>query len=296
MSGGRIFSYAPNITKAKVSAESIMKLIESIPEIDSLFKNGKNIEDVKGHINFSKVHFRYPTRQNVSVLRDLNLNIEPGQFAALVGPSGCGKSTTIGLIEKFYDVTSGTIQIDGVDISTLNADNLRQNISLVNQEPSLFDMSIKENILFGCKSDQKPTQEDIERVCKEANIHDFIISLPEGYDTPAGNKGTQLSGGQKQRIAIARALIRDPKILLLDEATSALDSESEKVVQEALDKAAKGRTTLAIAHRLSTIQHADIIFVIKDGEVAEEGTHQELLAKKGIYYNMVQDQYLGKIN
>ncbi|CAB4426285.1 unnamed protein product [Rhizophagus irregularis] len=265
-------------------------------QIDSWSQSGKNIDDIKGHIKFSNVYFRYPTRQNVPVLNGLNLNIEPGQFAALVGPSGCGKSTTIGLIERFYDVMSGTIQLDGVCISTLNVNNLRKNISVVSQEPSLYDMTIKENILFGCKTDQKPTQEDIERVCKEANIHDFIINLQDGYDTPVGNKGTQLSGGQKQRIAIARALIRNPKILLLDEATSALDSESEKVVQAALDQAAKGRTTLAIAHRLSTIQHADIIFVIKDGKVAEEGTHQELLTKKGIYYNMVQDQYLGKMN
>ncbi|CAB4485985.1 unnamed protein product [Rhizophagus irregularis] len=296
MSSGRIFSFAPNITKAKISAESIVKLIENIPEIDSWSQSGKNIDDIKGHIKFSNVYFRYPTRQNVPVLNGLNLNIEPGQFAALVGPSGCGKSTTIGLIERFYDVMSGTIQLDGVCISTLNVNNLRKNISVVSQEPSLYDMTIKENILFGCNTDQKPTQEDIERVCKEANIHDFIINLQDGYDTPVGNKGTQLSGGQKQRIAIARALIRNPKILLLDEATSALDSESEKVVQAALDQAAKGRTTLAIAHRLSTIQHADIIFVIKDGKVAEEGTHQELLTKKGIYYNMVQDQYLGKMN
>ncbi|CAB4414464.1 unnamed protein product [Rhizophagus irregularis] len=296
MSSGRIFSYAPNITKAKISAESIIKLIENVPKVDSWSKDGKNIDNVKGYIKFSNVYFRYPTRHNVPVLNGLNLNIKPGQFAALVGPSGCGKSTTIGLIERFYDVISGTIQIDGVDISTLNVNDLRKHISLVNQEPSLYDMTIKENILFGCKSDQRPTQDDIERVCKEANIHDFIISLPDGYDTPVGSKGTQLSGGQKQRIAIARALIRDPKILLLDEATSALDSESEKVVQEALDKAAKGRTTLAIAHRLSTIQHADIIFVIKDGKVAEKGTHQELLARKRIYYNMVQDQYLGKMN
>ena len=186
--------------------------------------------------------------------------------------------------------------IDRIDTTTLNVNNLRENVSLVSQEPSLYDMTIKENILFGCKPNQNPTQEDIERVCKEANIHDFIISLPDGYDTPVGNKGAQLSGGQKQRIAIARALIRNPKILLLDEATSALDSESEKVVQAALDKAAKGRTTITLAHRLSTIQHADVIFVVKDGKVAEKGTHQELLAMKGIYSTMVQEQYLGKVN
>ncbi|CAG8836611.1 15977_t:CDS:2, partial [Racocetra persica] len=152
------------------------------------------------------------------------------------------------------------------------------------------------NILFGCRPGQNPTQEDIERVCREANIHDFIVGLPNGYDTSVGGKGTQLSGGQKQRIAIARALIRNPKILLLDEATSALDSESEKIVQKALDVAARGRTTLAIAHRLSTIQHADVIFVIKDGKVHEQGTHQELLNLKGTYYMMVQEQHLGESN
>lgn len=296
MSSGRIFAYAPDIMKAKDSAAAIMKLLESTPKIDAWSTSGEKIENVKGHIEFSNVYFRYPTRPNIPVLRGLRLDIKPGQFAALVGPSGCGKSTTVGLIERFYDVISGRILIDGIDISTLNVNNLREHISLVSQEPSLYDMTIKENILFGRKPNQNPTQEDVERVCKEANIHDFIVGLPEGYDTPVGNKGTQLSGGQKQRIAIARALIRNPKILLLDEATSALDSESEKVVQLALDKAAKGRTTLAIAHRLSTIQNADIIFVIKDGKVAEKGTHQELLAQKGIYNTMVQEQYLGKVN
>ncbi|RIA99696.1 P-loop containing nucleoside triphosphate hydrolase protein, partial [Glomus cerebriforme] len=294
LSSGRIFVYAPDIMRAKASAESTLKLLESVPKIDAWSNNGEKIENVKGHIEFSNVFFHYPTRSNILVLRDFSLEIKPGQFAAFVGPSGCGKSTTIGLIERFYDVISGNIKIDGVDISALNVNNLRECISLVSQEPSLYDMTIKENILFGCRPNQNPTQEDIERVCKEANIHDFIITLPEGYDTPVGNKGTQLSGGQKQRIAIARALIRNPKILLLDEATSALDSESEKVVQAALDKATRGRTTLAIAHRLSTIQHADIIFVIKDGKVAEKGTHQELLVKEGIYYAMAQEQYLGK--
>jgi ATP-binding cassette subfamily B (MDR/TAP) protein 1 len=294
MSSGRIFGYAPDITKAKFSAASTIKLLESIPKIDAWSRNGGKIDNVKGHIEFSNVYFRYPTRSSIPVIRGLSLEIKPGQFAALVGPSGCGKSTTIGLIERFYDVISGKIEIDGINISTLNVNNLREHISLVSQEPCLYDMTIKENILFGCKPNQQATQEDIEKVCKEANIHDFISKLPDGYDTPVGNKGTQLSGGQKQRIAIARALIRNPKILLLDEATSALDSESEKVVQAALDKAAEGRTTLAIAHRLSTIQNADIIFVIKDGKVAEKGTHQKLLAKKGIYNTMVQEQYLGK--
>ncbi|CAG8447136.1 15414_t:CDS:2 [Acaulospora colombiana] len=293
MSAGRVFAFAPDMVKARSAAASIISLIERTPTIDAWSQSGKRVEKVEGHIEFHDVHFRYPTRPHVPVLRGLSLEIKPGQFAALVGPSGCGKSTTIGLTERFYNVTSGKVTVDGVDISTMNVNNLREHIALVSQEPSLYDMTIRENILFGCRPGQNSTQEDIERACREANIHDFIVGLPKGYDTPVGGKGTQLSGGQKQRIAIARALIRNPKILLLDEATSALDSESEKVVQEALDKAAMGRSTLAIAHRLSSIQNADIIFVIKDGVVAEKGTHHELIAQKGIYYTMVHEQDLG---
>ncbi|CAG8514236.1 2992_t:CDS:2, partial [Diversispora eburnea] len=286
MSAGRAFQFIPDIMKAKQSAASIISLIERNPMIDTWSKSGKKLENVQGLIEFKDVHFRYPTRPHIQVLQGLDLKVKPGQFAALVGPSGCGKSTTIGLTERFYQVTSGSVTIDGIDISTININNLRENIALVSQEPSLFDMTIKENIIFGCRPEQNPTQEDIERVCREANIYDFISQLPEGFDTQVGGKGTQLSGGQKQRIAIARALIRNPKILLLDEATSALDSQSEKVVQDALDQASKGRTTISIAHRLSTIQNADIIFVIKDGKVREQGTHQELLAQNGIYYLM----------
>ncbi|CAG8719276.1 16019_t:CDS:2, partial [Gigaspora rosea] len=208
----------------------------------------------------------------------------------------CGKSTIISLTERFYQVTNGTITIDEMNIDKMNVNKLREHIALVSQEPSLYDMTIKENILLGRLPEQKITQSDIEKVCREANIHEFIVGLPNGYDTHVGGKGVQLSGGQKQRIAIARALIRNPKILLLDEATSALDSESEKVVQKALDAAAHGRTTLAIAHRLSTIQHADIIFVIKDGKVHEQGTHQELLKLQGIYNMMIQRQDLGESN
>ena len=293
MAAGRAFAFTIDIARAKSSAATIIPLLERIPLIDPWSHTGKKLEKVEGNIKFTNVHFQYPTRPYVRVLKGLNIEVKSGQYAALVGPSGCGKSTTIGLTERFYEATKGKIEIDGIDITKINVNNLREHIALVSQEPSLYDMSIKENILFGCKPNQSPTQEDIERVCIEANIHDFIVSLPNGYETMVGNKGTQLSGGQKQRIAIARALIRNPKILLLDEATSALDSESEKVVQKALDAAAKGRTTLAIAHRLSTIQHADVIFVIKDGKVVEKGTHQELLAQNGTYFNMVQEQDLG---
>ncbi|CAG8486333.1 2351_t:CDS:2 [Paraglomus occultum] len=281
MSAGRAFAFAPDIAKAKSSAASIISLLERVPKIDTWSKEGRNLEEIEGQVEFIDVHFRYPTRPHVPVLRGLNIKVKPGQFAALVGASGCGKSTTVGLTERYYNITSGRIEVDGIDITTVNVNDLREHIALVSQEPSLYDMTIKENILFGAKPGQSPTQEDIERVCRQANIHDFIADLTDGYNTRVGGKGTQLSGGQKQRIAIARALIRNPKILLLDEATSALDSRSERVVQQALDAAAKGRTTIAIAHRLSSIQHADIIYVIKEGAVHEQGTHKELIAKKG---------------
>ncbi|KAL2911614.1 hypothetical protein HK105_208915 [Polyrhizophydium stewartii] len=289
---GRIFAYAPDLTKAKDAGESIIRLLRSKPLIDSESADGERLDKTKvqGNIEFRDVKFSYPTRRHIKVLRGLNATIKPGQFAALVGPSGCGKSTTVGLIERFYDAIGGQVLIDGKDVSKLNVASYREVIGLVSQEPNLFDFSIRENLSFGCQI--TPTQEEIEAACKEANIHDFIMTLPDGYDTKVGAKGGQLSGGQKQRIAIARALVRKPKILLLDEATSALDAESEKVVQEALDKAAKGRTTIAIAHRLSTIQKADVIFVLKDGVVAEQGTHAELFARQGLYYELVIQQDL----
>ncbi|KAJ3269017.1 GTPase-activating protein [Terramyces sp. JEL0728] len=287
---GRVFAYAPDLARAKGSGESILKLLRRVPFIDSESDKGEKIEKTEGHVKFENVKFRYPTRKHVQVLKGLNIEVKPGQFAALVGPSGCGKSTTVGLIERFYDVTGGKVTLDGKDISKLNVAAYRKLIGMVSQEPNLFDTTVKENVMFGL--DYIPSQEEIETACKSANIHDFIMSLPDNYDTRVGAKGGQMSGGQKQRIAIARALIKNPKILLLDEATSALDAESEKVVQEALDSAAKGRTTIAIAHRLSTIQHADVIYVLKDGVVAEKGTHMELYAKKGIYYELAISQNL----
>ncbi|CAG8474611.1 6198_t:CDS:2 [Racocetra persica] len=291
---GRVFAYTPDMTKARSASATIVSLLERVPVIDTWNQDGEKVKTINGHLKFTDAYFHYPTRPNVPVLQGLNLEIKPGQYAALVGTSGCGKSTTVSLTERFYQLTSGTITIDGIDITKMNVNNLREHIALVSQEPSLYDMTIKENLLFGSRSGQNITQNDIENACREANIHEFIVGLPDGYDTRVGGKGTQLSGGQKQRIAIARALIRNPKILLLDEATSALDSESEKVVQKALDAAAHGRTTLAIAHRLSTIQHADVIYVIKDGKVHEQGTHQELLKLKGIY-NMMYRQACGTL-
>jgi ATP-binding cassette subfamily B (MDR/TAP) protein 1 len=243
-----------------------LTLFDATPVIDFWSSKGENVDKVEGDVELRDVHFRYATRKHVPVLRGLNIRIKPGQYAALVGISGSGKSTIVSLIERFYDVLSGQVLVDGKNISTFNIRSYRQHMALVSQEPTLYQGSIRENVLLGA-ADKEVTQEDIENACRQANIHDFIVSLPQGYETDCGAKGVQLSGGQKQRIAIARALVRNPKILLLDEATSALDSSSEKVVQEALDRAAKGRTTIAVAHRLSTIQKADVIYVLDQGVV-----------------------------
>ncbi|KAG6857152.1 hypothetical protein H0H87_008722 [Tephrocybe sp. NHM501043] len=302
---GNVFSFVPDVSSAKGAGSDIIKLIDSIPEIDAESKAGKAVDTSKtqGHLRFENVHFRYPTRPGVRVLRDLSLQVEPGTYVALVGASGSGKSTVIQLIERFYDPLAGEIFLDGELINELNIQEYRKQIALVSQEPTLYAGTVRFNILLGAiKPESEVTQAEIEKACRDANILEFIQSLPEyvtlgfktGFDTEVGGKGSQLSGGQKQRIAIARALLRNPKVLLLDEATSALDSNSEKVVQAALDQAAKGRTTIAIAHRLSTIQNADKIYFIKDGRVGESGTHDELLAKRGDYYEFVQLQALSK--
>ncbi|GAA6027193.1 hypothetical protein JCM8097_002472 [Rhodosporidiobolus ruineniae] len=294
---GNVFSFVPDSSAALGAAADIVNLYDNVPDIDAESPEGEPfpLEQSRGHIKFENVHFRYPTRQHVRVLRGLDIEVKPGQFCAFVGASGCGKSTTISLIERFYDPLVGRIIVDGKDISTLNVQSYRRAMALVSQEPTLYAGSVRFNIALGALvPPEQVTQEQVEQAARDANIHDFIMGLPDAYDTEVGGKGTQLSGGQKQRVAIARALIRNPRILLLDEATSALDSESERVVQRALDQAAKNRTTIAIAHRLSSIQGADIIYVLKDGRVAEQGKHFELLAQKGIYYELVAQQSLEK--
>lgn len=307
---GSVFSNAPDIGKAKNAAAELKNLFDRKPSIDVWSKEGDNIDNVAGSIEFRNVHFRYPTRPTQPVLSGLSLTVKPGQFVALVGASGCGKSTTIALLERFYDALSGCIYVDGKDISQLNVNSYRSHLALVSQEPTLYQGTIRSNILLG-SNDPSVTEEQVIKVCKDANIYDFILSLPyvfpaapplffnnrnfafvdehyrEGLDTLVGNKGGMLSGGQKQRVAIARALLRDPKILLLDEATSALDSESERVVQAALDAAMRGRTTIAVAHRLSTIQKADVIYVFDQGRIVESGTHHQLLKQKGRYHELV---------
>ncbi|KAG1751165.1 P-loop containing nucleoside triphosphate hydrolase protein [Suillus lakei] len=297
MQAGNVFAFVPDVSSAKGAGAAIIKLVDSTPEIDAESTEGKSIsgKTVRGQIHFQDIHFRYPTRPGVRVLRGLSFKVEPGTYVALVGASGCGKSTVIQLIERFYDPLSGQVLLDGEPINEFNIQEYRKQLALVSQEPTLYAGTIRFNILLGAiKPESEVTQEEIEDVCRNANVLDFIKSLPNGFDTEVGGKGSQLSGGQKQRIAIARALLRNPKVLLLDEATSALDSNSEKVVQAALDQAAKGRTTIAIAHRLSTIQNADCIYFIKEGRVSEAGTHDELLSLKGDYYEYVQLQALSK--
>ncbi|KAF5020680.1 hypothetical protein F66182_7294 [Fusarium sp. NRRL 66182] len=292
-SAGTVFSFAPDMGKAHQAAEELKTLFDRQPLVDTWSESGERLPEVEGTLEFRDVHFRYPTRPEQPVLRGLNLTVRPGQYIALVGASGCGKSTTIALLERFYDPLSGGVFIDNREITKLNINDYRSHIALVSQEPTLYQGTIKENILLGSSRENVPDK-DIEFACREANIYDFIVSLPDGFNTVVGSKGALLSGGQKQRIAIARALIRDPKILLLDEATSALDSESEHVVQAALDKAAKGRTTIAVAHRLSTIQKADIIYVFDQGRIVEQGTHSELMKKNGRYAELVNLQSLEK--
>uniref|UniRef100_A0A7N4PJN0 ATP binding cassette subfamily B member 1 n=1 Tax=Sarcophilus harrisii TaxID=9305 RepID=A0A7N4PJN0_SARHA len=260
------------------------------PTIDSFSTNGHKPDNIKGNLEFKNVHFTYPSRKEVKILKGLNLKVYSGQTVALVGSSGCGKSTTVQLIQRLYDPTEGMVTIDGQDIRTLNVRYLREITGVVSQEPVLFATTIAENIRYGRED---VTMEEIEKAVKEANAYDFIMKLPHKFDTLVGERGAQLSGGQKQRIAIARALVRNPKILLLDEATSALDTESEAVVQVALDKAREGRTTIVIAHRLSTVCKADVIAGFEDGVIVEQGNHDELMKQKGVYFKLVTMQTTG---
>jgi len=289
MAVGQSSSIAPEANKAIEAFIHIIEIIDRKSKINAEDERGikKEKDEFRGELEFGEIRFSYPSRPNVTVLRmgDKKINIPSGKMCAFVGGSGCGKSTIIGLVPRWYDVNHGFVKVDDVNNKEFNIKWLRQQIGIVNQEPCLFNISIKENIKYG-KLDA--TDEEIYEACKKANIHDFIMSLPEKYDTLVGGLGTsQMSGGQKQRIAIARAMIRNPKILLLDEATSALDAESELIVQKALEEASEGRTTIVIAHRLSTIKDADIICVFKEGRIIEMGNHEELMEKKGEYYNMV---------
>ena len=249
----------------------------------------QSTEKIKGNVSFQNVSFSYPSRPEVQVLKDVNFTANFGQKIAIVGPSGAGKSTISSLLLRFYDIDGGQILIDDKNIYDYELENLRGNMSIVPQDVILFGGSIRENIAYG-----KPnaTEEEIMIAAKQANAFDFVNGFPEKFDTLVGERGIKLSGGQRQRIAIARALLKNPSILILDEATSSLDSESEKLVQEALENLMEGRTSIIIAHRLSTIRSADAILVLNDGKIAEKGTHKELLEiENGIYKNLSNLQF-----
>lgn len=291
VTGRSLGQAAPNIStflRARTAAYPIFQMIERSTVNKASSKTGRTLPAVDGHIQFRNVHFSYPSRPDVVILDRFSLDFPAGKIVALVGGSGSGKSTVVSLIERFYEPLSGSILLDGHDIKELDVKWLRRQIGLVNQEPALFATSIRENILYG-KGDA--TMEEINHAAKLSEAITFINHLPDRYETQVGERGIQLSGGQKQRIAISRAILKNPSILLLDEATSALDAESEKSVQEALDRVMVGRTTVVIAHRLSTIRNADTIAVVDGGRIVETGTHEQLMANPcSAYSSLIQLQ------
>eukprot|EP00615_Pteridomonas_danica_P006684 CAMPEP_0114342822 /NCGR_PEP_ID=MMETSP0101-20121206/10103_1 /TAXON_ID=38822 ORGANISM="Pteridomonas danica, Strain PT" /NCGR_SAMPLE_ID=MMETSP0101 /ASSEMBLY_ACC=CAM_ASM_000211 /LENGTH=405 /DNA_ID=CAMNT_0001477153 /DNA_START=829 /DNA_END=2046 /DNA_ORIENTATION=- len=289
---GRQSQFLPDEIAGEIAALRLFRVIDMIPKINSDSMEGIKPNSCDGCFEVKDVHFSYPTRPELKIFKGYNLTIKAGETVALVGESGGGKSTVISLLERFYDPQQGQVLLDGIDIKELNVQWLRDQISLVSQEPILFATSIMENIRHGKRN---ASDEEVYEAARMANAEGFIRGFPDGFATQVGERGLQLSGGQKQRIAIARAIIRDPRILLLDEATSALDSESEAVVQSALDALLKSkkRTTIVVAHRLSTIRNADKIAVVYDGCIVEQGTHDELMAiKDGNYNRLTQLQHL----
>ena len=282
--GGLPIQYA-QIQKAIGSTERVFDIIDETPE--DLREQKSNL-DLKGELRFDNVNFAYPSRRDVQVLKDISFQVDQGQTLAIAGPSGAGKSTIASLILRFHDPDGGTIYFDDRSAKEFDLHELRQELAVVPQEVFLFGGTIRENISYG---NPDSGQESVVQAAKQANAHDFIEAFPEGYDTLVGERGVQLSGGQRQRVAIARALLKDPSILILDEATSSLDTESEKLVQDALNKLMKNRTSIVIAHRLSTIRNADKILVIDDGRIVEEGSHESLLqTDNGLYRKLTELQ------
>ena len=274
-----------NIQKALAAAQRVFMIID-MPEEIAESRDAKQLPEVSGKVEFQNVSFAYNDKGNV--ITDLSFSVKPGEVIAIVGPSGAGKSTIANLLPRFYDVNKGDIKIDGHSVREVTLDSLREQVGIVPQETMLFNGSVYNNILYGRLD---ATKEEIEAAAKAANAHDFIMQLTDGYETKLGDRGVNLSGGQRQRIAIARAILKNPRILILDEATSALDTESERVVQEALDRLMVGRTSFVIAHRLSTVKNADKILVLEKGNLVESGTHDELLALDGLYAHLYKIQY-----
>lgn len=265
----------------------VFELLDTKPEITDP-DDPVPLEKIEGLVELVDVHFTYPDERSLPVLKDVSIKARPGEIIALVGPSGAGKSTLVSLLPRFYDITSGAILVDGHDIRTVRLADLRSGIGMVPQETTLFGGPIRENIAYG---KLEATSDEIESAARAAHAHEFITEFPDGYDTVVGERGVKLSGGQRQRIAIARALLKNPAILILDEATSSLDSESERLVQDALETLMEGRTTFVIAHRLSTVRRADRIVVLDAGRIVQEGTHEELLASGGLYKRLHEIQF-----
>jgi subfamily B ATP-binding cassette protein MsbA len=278
-----------NIQKALAAADRVFKVLD-LPEEVKDMPGARVLPPVKGTITFDHVSFAYNPQE--VVLKDISFVVKPGQSIGLVGPSGAGKSTIASLVPRFYDTTSGTIDVDGIDIKTVTLTSLREQVGIVPQETLLFNGSVYDNIKYGRLD---ATKEEIIDAAKAANAHDFITNLPQGYETMLGDRGVNISGGQRQRIAIARAILKDPRILILDEATSALDTESERLVQEALDRLMVGRTAIVIAHRLSTVKNADRILVLDEGKLVEDGNHEQLMAMDGLYAHLYKIQYRNKV-
>ncbi|WP_274310533.1 ABC transporter ATP-binding protein [Solibacillus daqui] len=283
----RLVSSSTTLTQSIASMDRMFELMDEKYDVQNK-ENAIDLPQAKGKLQFENVSFQYDV-DGKTILNEVDFMIEPGQTVAFVGMSGGGKSTVVSLIPRFYDASAGAVKIDDYDVKDVTLNSLRSQIGIVLQDNILFSDSVKQNILMG---NPYATDDQVIAAAKAANAHDFIMSLPEGYDTKVGERGVKLSGGQKQRVAIARVFLKNPPILVLDEATSALDLESEALIQESLDRLAHDRTTIIIAHRLSTITHADKIFVIEHGEVSEAGTHDELMGKNGAYYNLFQVQKL----
>nr|AEE61847.1 unknown [Dendroctonus ponderosae] len=290
VSVGGLSSFYSELNKSVGAAQRIWEIMDRTPAIP-VTGGIRPVTDPEGHIEYKNIKFSYPSRKDIQIFKDLELDIAPGKMVAVVGPSGSGKSTLAALLLRLYDPEDGAVYLDGHNIQDLDPSWVRRHIGTVSQEPILFSSSIRDNILYGADNPETITQDELIQVSKEANVHEFVQQLPEGFDTVVGERGVMLSGGQKQRVAIARALIKNPKILLLDEATSALDAQSERLVQDALEKIMKGRTVLTIAHRLSTIQNADTIAVLRDGQIVEKGNYQELLHKEnGAFRELMKHQ------